>query len=145
MPSGAAYVAACLAVLLLAAGAHAHAVKCNTDIVASTQLSVSQRSLTEQKLRKFFETFDASCGANVEYSEFSNSVLFEVAAAQPELLLKMLEQAPDQRAQVLKEFTHPVSDGVNIPKIQDTINRAEGPAAMKKAVLRSLTRARQRA
>ncbi len=63
--------------------------KCKIGLVADVEKNID--NLTEKKLLGFLSTFDESCVDNVEFSEYSNTVLFLSLLRQPELIIRLLD------------------------------------------------------
>lgn len=83
--------------------------KCNIQNVLEVKLNLD--SLTPEILQNFFCTFDDSCKNNVEFSQFSNGMLFEVMNKSPQLLLEVLENQSDLTKQsVYEELESPIDD-----------------------------------
>lgn len=83
---------------------------CNIEAVVNFEQKMDH--LSQEDIRAFLCSFDKSCENNVEYSEYSNEMLFRFLQKDPELLLKALnDTSPDSKlSTILQIFSEPVSD-----------------------------------
>ena len=63
--------------------------KCDLTIVLETSNKIN--NLSEDLILRFLQTFGKECKNNVEFSEFSNEVLFKVIQGYPELFYKIIK------------------------------------------------------
>ena len=90
--------------------------QCNIKILLTLEDHLENPS--DKELNNFFETFDESCKTNIEYSEFSNELLFKVLQKYPNRAIQILKNNKNiKRKYILKELQNPVHDGFNISNI----------------------------
>lgn len=98
--------------------------KCDGSVILSTKNKVGQ--LTKKDVRDFLLTFGKECQNNVEFSEFSNEVLFLVLDKQTKLILQTIEKEEKQIEldEILNDLSSPISDMIVvkdlIPKVEKT-------------------------
>src|SRR5687768_7465593 len=61
------------------------------DIAVLGQIDRNIENLKEKEIKDFLLTFDTSCNNNVEYSEFSNELLFKILDKHTLTILTVLE------------------------------------------------------
>ena len=84
-------------------------VKCSSDILLATMRKID--SLNIEQIDLFIQTFSESCRNNVEFSEWSNELLYEVLNKDVEGLIRALEQSESiDLRMVLTEIETPVND-----------------------------------
>jgi len=101
-------------------------------------------SLSSNDILLFVLTFDTICHYNVEYSEWSNELLFEIANKYPVKLLTQLDKRSlSSLDYILNEFSTPIHDGIYLDKTLEKIKNAVVPnnnvkskviSALKKAI-----------
>ena len=97
-------------------------IKCNEYIILETQANINALSLDQ--LIRFLATFSIDRNTNVEFSEFSNEVLFSVIYQQPHLFLEALCRMDKniEYKQIYKEIMYPIHDLIPIDSIYCKIN-----------------------
>lgn len=112
--------------------------KCDGAVVLFTENNVER--LTERELRDFLLTFGKECQNNVEYSEFSNEVLFLLLGKQTELILKTIEKEENriELEEVLRELSSPVSDMIEIKSIISKVEKVKIDSRLKKRIVEKL-------
>lgn len=95
-------------------------IKCNTSIILETTEKID--SVSENLMLRFLKTFGKDCRNNVEFSEFSNEILFKVIQQQPELFCEVLEDNKNQIEfeEIILELKSPINDLIDLNL---TINR----------------------
>lgn len=95
-------------------------------------------SLTFQMVADFLCTFDTSCSANAEYSEWSNEILYSILDHDPRLFLKVLRQENvDDLQFVLNEMENPIHEfdyQAIYDKIKNTMSKDELTLRVLKAI-----------
>ena len=99
--------------------------KCDTSNFL--ELSKKMGFLTHQQIMNFLLTFDEECHKNVEYSEWSNELLFEMLDQQTELTVKTIahETKTMERMTVLKNLEDPVHDRFSIKLIITKVEKVK--------------------
>lgn len=113
--------------------------KCDANILQSTSQHVGQ--LTPKEIRDFLMTFGRECDSNVEFSEWSNELLFSVLAQQTELVLIILEKEKytvDQE-EIIDELSQPINDGIDVKKLIDKVDKVKIDDEFKKKITDALT------
>jgi hypothetical protein len=64
--------------------------KCDETVLHFTSGKIGQ--LSQKEIKDFLLTFGKECEANVEYSEWSNELLFDVLEKQTELTLSTIQK-----------------------------------------------------
>ncbi len=97
--------------------------KCNIKVL----LNVSQNkdSLEAETLNQFLMTFGAECNTNVEFSEWSNELLFDVIQRYPVRIVQILTENQELEEDViLYELRNPVHDGIDIEQTIRIVKKA---------------------
>ncbi len=113
--------------------------KCNSKILVNVTNRID--SLDYNLIHKFFSTFSDSCSNNIEFSQFSNGLLFKIISKYPEFSLKCLTIEKDLNTKsILKELEYTLLD-LNFEHLFENINNIKNYEIMKKMVLNSLKKA----
>lgn len=131
---------ACL--LLVASAAVGQKVqKCDGAIVEYTQARAGK--LTKKEMKNFLLTFGKECDNNVEFSEFSNEVLFLVLNRQTKLTLKTIEKEEKQLEleAILDDLSSPISDIIPLKKILNKVKKVKMESRLKNLIVESLNTA----
>lgn len=92
---------------------------CSSKILGQTAESIEK--LRPIHVADFLATFHKNCKNNVEYSQYSNELLFEIANRNPNMLLEVLTKNSSlDKELIVNEFKSPTHDGINL---EETINR----------------------
>lgn len=122
--------------LTVSSGVYAQPVtKC--DMSHFLDLSKKMGQLSHQEIMNFLLTFGEECENNIEYSEWSNELLFDLLDKQTELTVKTIahETKTIERMTVLKSIEEPIHDGFNIPSIIDKVEKVKLNSEVKKQIL----------
>jgi hypothetical protein len=113
--------------------------KCNENIVLKVHEKLD--SLTVKDIADFLKVFSIKCKNNVEFSEFSNEVLFEVIDKQPTNFIKAICETNDEvEYQIIyDELKSPIHDLIPIGKLRQSIKTTPNICARIDSVLKSLT------
>jgi len=85
---------------------------------------------------EFLYTFDKSCEKNVEFSEWSNEMLFKILNKSTELYFKVLTKVKIENAEIiLEEIKSPIAE-IDYQKIYDNIKKVDTQEKLKKEYLR---------
>jgi hypothetical protein len=111
-------------------------VKCDIEKVIT--VSENHGNLTFQIIEDFLCTFADSCEINVEYSEWSNEVLYELLENEPEMVINVLESGENKISKtVLNEIENPVYD-FDLQKIYEKVSAIKNQGSLKGEILKSL-------
>ena len=85
-------------------------------------------------------TFGKECRNNVEYSEWSNELLFSVLDNQPELMLKTIEKGEKRfdMNEILEDLSTPSGDLTNIKDLIQKVNQIGINARLKNQIVENL-------
>ena len=91
--------------------------KCDGTILLLTSERIGK--LKQDEIRDFLLTFGPECKNNVEYSEWSNELLFSLLDKQTELTLKTIEKEQRQieMNEILNDLNSPINDLIDIKEI----------------------------
>ena len=112
--------------------------KCDIKTVLKTSEKISQ--LTEGDIACFLLGFGDTCSNNVEYSEFSNEVLFKVVAKYPKEFLDVFSRDLINQGYILKELSTPLLD-FNLEEIVGGVKSIREESEIKGRILNSLQKA----
>lgn len=108
--------------------------KCDIEKVKTINENLD--NLTFEMIDEFLCTFDKSCEINVEFSEWSNEILFKVLNKSTELYFKVLTKAKIENSEILlKEIENPIAE-IDYQKIYDNIKKVDTQVKLKKEYLR---------
>ncbi|MBL7846268.1 MAG: hypothetical protein JNL40_02275 [Cyclobacteriaceae bacterium] len=112
--------------------------KCDTNVVLSTQNKAGK--LTSKDVKAFLYTFGKECSNNVEFSEFSNEVLFQIIDKQTDLVLRTManEESRLEMEAILSKLSSPINDSINIKELISKVDRIEMNGELRKKVLERL-------
>ncbi|MBD77636.1 MAG: hypothetical protein CL840_01690 [Crocinitomicaceae bacterium] len=89
---------------------------CSSRILLKTSSQLD--SLNINLVDSFLSTFHESCRNNVEYSEWSNELLFKVLIRNPEMVLIVLSTNPNiSYNEIIHELESPIHDQINLGEI----------------------------
>lgn len=110
--------------------------KCDIEKVKTVNENID--NLTFQMVEDFLCTFDNSCRTNIEYSEWSNEMLYKLLESDPNLVFKVLEQSQGGNIEtLLDEIENPIHD-FDYQKIHDKISDVRTKSNFKEKVLKSI-------
>jgi len=113
---------------------------CSIEILGETNQTIDDLSLIQVAF--FLATFHKDCEKNIEYSEWSNELLFEVLNRQPEYFLQLLSKNDSlDKALILENLKSPINDKLNIHNLIDNLSKIQDYAQVKLEVINALTRA----
>jgi len=110
--------------------------KCSVEILAKTEARLN--NLSHQEMQMFFCTMDESCKSNIEFSEFSNELLFKVFASQAALSMKILSVTEENARKAILEELTVGNESVDLKETYTKISNTRGHNKIKKQVLKSL-------
>lgn len=115
--------------------------KCDIPLVGATHERAGQ--LTAPEVSDFLMTFGPECRQNVEYTEFSNEVLFLVLDKQMDLTLEMLEGDQQQLdlEEILYNLSAPLTDAVSMSSLLQRVEKAGISKSLKERIVAALREA----
>ncbi len=95
-------------------------------------------NLTFQMVIDFLCTFDSSCDTNIEFSEWSNEMLYKLLDKEPELIIKGLDPGRLDNIEILlDEIENPIHD-FDYQIIYEKVSEVKTENDFKRKVLKSL-------
>jgi hypothetical protein len=112
--------------------------KCDRATLLSTSNKIGQ--LTQKQIEDFLLTFGKECRNNVEYSEWSNELLFSLLDKQTELTLKTIEKEENkiEKDEILIDLSEPIHDTVVLKNLISKIDKVKINGRLKKEILERL-------
>jgi len=93
--------------------------KCDIEKVKIVYENIDNLSL--KMVRDFIFTFDVSCSTNIEYSEWSNEILYKLLELDPGKAFGVLERVKvDNIEIILDEIENPIHE-VDYQKVYDSV------------------------
>lgn len=112
--------------------------KCDIEKIKSTNKNIE--NLNYKIVEEFLTSFDKSCESNVEFSQWSNEILFKVIENSPEIYFAVYQNLDnDDKEHLLKELRNPIHDGIDLNKISERIKTINIPVKLKNKYLKILT------
>lgn len=113
--------------------------KCNIVIVRKIDDKIDE--LTSSEIKMFLCTFSKECSRNVEYTEYSNEVLFKVLERYPSQFMECINlNSSIEFEYILSELSNPLFD-INGKKLITKIQQVEGLSIIKSKIIESLKKA----
>ena len=109
--------------------------KCDIEKVKAANEHLD--SLTFQIVNDFLCTFDSICNNNIEYSEWSNEMLFKVLEKSPTIFFKVIATGQVDSKLLLREIESPIHN-FDFQKIHNKIKAASGSTNIKSKYLNAL-------
>jgi hypothetical protein len=115
--------------------------KCDGAIVLFTKTKLGQ--LTQREIRDFLLTFGQECRNNVEYTEFSNEILFELLDKQTDLLLLTMEKEGGKIEMeiILEDLGTPINDEIDVKTLLAKVEKIKVNGQIKKDIVDRLNSA----
>jgi hypothetical protein len=114
-------------------------IRCDILVIKYTEAHLDKLLYTD--LYKFLYTFSKDCSKNVEYSEYSNEMLFKVLEKYPEQLISCMSKEKSLNLDyILSELSTPILD-INGKVIYERVQNALGDKLIKEKVLEALKKA----
>jgi hypothetical protein len=113
--------------------------KCDGTILLRTSERIGK--LKQDEIRDFLLTFGPECKNNVEYSEWSNELLFSLLDKQTELTLKTIEKEERkiEMNEILNDLNSPINDLIDIKKILVKVDNVKMNKRFKNRIIEQLT------
>jgi hypothetical protein len=110
--------------------------KCEIEKVKAIHDNIN--NLTFKMVEDFLCTFDSSCETNVEFSQWSNEMLFKLLDKEPELVIKVFDQSHlDNIGNLLDEIENPIHD-FDYQRIYGKVSEVQTEKDYREKVLKSL-------
>jgi len=112
--------------------------KCDGTVLHLTSGKIGK--LNQKEITDFLLTFGKECRDNVEYTEWSNELLFDVLSNQTELTLKAIQKEKNKIDfdEILDVISSPLLDE-NIGKLKEKVKGTKVDAQLKQTILDKLT------
>ena len=111
--------------------------KCNINILKSFNESLD--SLQINIAKEFFLTFNDTCSNNIEYSEWSNELLFDYLSKYPKNFIEVLSLDEKYKLNVIyKNLESPINDNYDLEKIYKKIEMINTQSPIKKEILKRI-------
>ncbi|MCK3684228.1 hypothetical protein [Maribellus sp. YY47] len=106
-------------------------------------MSENIENCNDELIVKFLQSFGRECKNNVEYSEFSNEVLFKLLQSQPEQFSKVLTKHKDSIDfdYLIQEIENPLLDLVDLENIQERVVKSINDKELKNKLNTALNKA----
>lgn len=99
---------------------------CSIEILAKTESAIGRLTLVE--VADFLATLHPGCNANVEFSEWSNDLLFKVVSERPDRFIELMgKNSSLYRAHILDQLESPVHDNIDHFEIMQSIEDLDYP------------------
>lgn len=111
---------------------------CNVQDLVKIQNNID--NLTEVEIKNFLSTFDGRCMNNVEYSEFSNEILYSILSHNKvNLLIKVLSESNELLVKgVMESIENPINDQIDINKAYKNVKKTKGNKNYQNMILKSI-------
>ena len=111
--------------------------KCDGTVLHSTSGKIGQ--LNQKELTVFLLTFGKECRDNVEYSQWSNELLFDLLDNQTELMMKTIQKEKNKIdfEEILNVISSPLLDE-DIDKLIEKVKGTKVDAEFKKTIVDKL-------
>lgn len=114
--------------------------RCDILVVKQTEARINKLKYAD--LHDFLYTFSKDCSKNVEYSEYSNEMLFKVLEKYPKELIDCMSKEKELNLDyIYSELSTPLLD-INAEIIYEKVQNALGNKYVKEKVLEALKKAK---
>lgn len=110
--------------------------KCKIDYVRYIKLNIN--NLDSISVINFLCTIDESCTSKVEFSQFSNKVLFMLLLNYPDLTVELLAKYDFQLDRICNKLSHPIHDGIDIDGVANLLKAKKTHQQTREKLLHSL-------
>lgn len=114
-------------------------IKCNIQIIRQTEEKLNM--LKSSEINLFLRTLSKDCSHNIEFTEYSNRILYKVLELYPSELIECISSSkeidPDY---IFSELANPLLD-INGKKLKEIINKAHGETGIKDKLIRAIEKA----
>ncbi|MBX2964615.1 MAG: hypothetical protein KF845_00615 [Cyclobacteriaceae bacterium] len=93
--------------------------------------------MTQREISNFLLTFGQECRNNVEYSEWSNELLFSLLDKQTELTVRTIEKEEKniELEEIFFVLKNPIHDGIDIKNLIGKVNKVKFNTRVKKEII----------
>ncbi|MCO6148484.1 hypothetical protein [Flavobacterium sp. NRK1] len=118
-------------------------IKCNLKYLIELENKINNPE--DEDILNFLYTFDISCTNNIEYSEYSNELLFQCLYKHPKQFIKLLNSNTNNLKidTILKELENPVNDKYLINTILEKVNKLNY-SKIKENITKALSKAQSK-
>ena len=110
--------------------------KCDIEKVKTVNENIGD--LTFKIVEEFLCTFDDSCGANIEFSQWSNEMFYKLLDIDPNLVFRVLESGQADNMEILlDEIENPIHE-FNFENIYAKISNVETTLEFKEKLMKSI-------
>jgi hypothetical protein len=112
--------------------------KCDNSILLSTSQKIGK--LDQKEITNFLLTFGQECRNNVEYSEWSNELLFSLLDKQTDLAVKTMEKEEKrfEMEEIFDDLSSPIHDLINVKNIISKIEKVKIKRGLKDKIIERL-------
>jgi len=110
--------------------------RCDIDIVLETDENMD--SLSDNLIYLFLYSFDESCSNNVEFSEYSNEVLFKLLKHYPDQAAKNIIRDEINQDVIFKELSSPINDAISVDEVVESLENSSIDVIIKKKFVTAL-------
>jgi hypothetical protein len=112
--------------------------KCNYSCWPIINDSINK--LPEKQILSFLKTLGTICQNNIEFSEYSNEVLFKILKIAPSSTIKTIENHETELeiSVILKEIENPIHDGLDLQNILRLIKVVKPESKIKSRIIESI-------
>lgn len=111
--------------------------KCGIEVLKN--ISSKMDSLSENDFHMFFGSFSPKCSNNVEFSEWSNELLFEALLKHPVLFINILPQQDKSFInKALEVLESPIHDGIDVSSTYAAVKKSQANTYTKDSILSAL-------
>ncbi len=110
--------------------------KCNIDYVREIKMHIS--NLDTLAIINFLCTIDESCSNKVEFSQFSNKVLFLLLLEYPDLTVELLAKYDFHLDRICNKLAHPIHDGIDVDGIATLLKKKDTHKQIREKLLHAL-------
>lgn len=110
--------------------------KCNGQYVRYIKLNID--NLDTISIENFLCTIEKSCKNNVEFSQFSNKVLFLLLLNYCDLTVELLSTNEYQIEYICEMLSHPIHDGLDVDGVAERLKERDDHKVVRMKLLHSL-------
>lgn len=118
--------------------AQKQSLRCNIAVVREMDEGIKTGS--KELVYRFLCSFDSSCSTNVEYSQYSNEVLFKVLEMHTSIFMQCLKRPEVDREYVFQRLSEPLVYE-DVKQLKEIVSKARGDAGTKRRILTALENA----
>lgn len=114
--------------------------KCKVEYVKDLKLNLKAGITDTTLVLLFLCTIDKKCKNHVEFSQFSNAVLFLLLEKEPELTIDLLSKYEFQLDYLREMISQPINDGIDLNKIADGLLKVNKNIELRDSIINDLPR-----